>query len=239
MATARSVHVSTPDGPMPAHQWLPDSGSGPGLLLLQEVFGVSDYIRQRGADLADLGYVVLAPEIYWRLDDAEIDETREDFLTRAMDVAGRLDWPTAVQDAAAAVGFLADQPEVDEIPGLIGFCFGGGLAFNVAAETEPSVLISYYGSALPTLLDLADRVTAPSLHHFGTRDAFIDSDTVERIRQAVEGPATTFLLHEGAGHAFDNSQHDAFFHEQASIDAWRRTVAFLAEWLPVRNAPQA
>lgn len=238
MATSRTVHVSTPDGEMPVHQWLPESGSGPGLLLVQEIFGVSDYIRRRGSDLAELGYVVSAPEFYWRLEGAEIDETSEDFLSRAMEVAGRLDWSSAVADGTAALAALAEQPEVDGTPGLIGFCFGGGLAFNIAAETKPAVLVSYYGSALPTLLELADRVTAPSLHHFGTDDAFIDSATVERIRQAVAGPATSFLLHEGAGHAFDNDQHEVFFHEQASADAWRRTVAFLADWLPVRPTAQ-
>ncbi len=63
--------VTTADGEMPAHLWLPESGSGPGLLLLQEIFGVSAYIRRRAADLAAAGYVVLAPALYWRLDEQD------------------------------------------------------------------------------------------------------------------------------------------------------------------------
>jgi carboxymethylenebutenolidase len=65
--------VLTPDGPMPVHVWRPPAGSGPGIVLVQEIFGVSGYIQDRAADLAALGYVVLAPEVYWRLPAAEID----------------------------------------------------------------------------------------------------------------------------------------------------------------------
>ena len=76
------VQVPTDDGAMPARRWLPEGGTGPGLLLLQEIFGVSDYIQRRGADLAAAGYVVLAPELYWRLPDSSIDFTSDDVLQR-------------------------------------------------------------------------------------------------------------------------------------------------------------
>ena len=83
--------VPTPDGDMPAHLWLPASGSGPGILLLQEIFGVSRYIEQRAQDLADLGYVVLAPEIFWRLGVSRVDEGPEAHRHRVRPApAGRL-----------------------------------------------------------------------------------------------------------------------------------------------------
>ena len=69
--TSEQVSVETPDGTMPAHLWRPESGEGPGILLLQEIFGISNYIQRRAKDLADLGYVVLAPEVYWRIGVAE------------------------------------------------------------------------------------------------------------------------------------------------------------------------
>ncbi|MCK6211022.1 dienelactone hydrolase family protein [Georgenia sp. EYE_87] len=229
--TTSLVAVPTRDGDMPAHLWLPPSGSGPGLLLLQEIFGVSDYIRSRGAELAELGYVVLAPEIYWRL-DGSVDESRADFMDRALGLLQQVDWDLAVSDAVAALDALRGRPEISGGVGVLGFCFGGGLAFNVAAVADVDVLVAYYGSALPQLLHLADRVTAPSLHHFGTADTYIPLEKIEEIRSAVEGPEVEFYLHEGAGHAFDNP-HPMFLHEPARLDAWRRTTEFLDRRLPV------
>lgn len=227
-----SVTIPTADGDMPGHLWLPPSGTGPGLVVLQEIFGVSDYIRSRSADLAALGYVVLAPEIYWRLDEAGLDESGDDVLERAMGLVARVDWPRAVADAVAALGALRGRAEVTAGTGVLGFCFGGGLAFEVAAHADPDVLVAYYGSALPQLLDLAPAVRAPSLHHFGTDDAYIPMETVERIREAVAGPEVEFRLHEGAGHAFDNP-HPIFHHARASTEAWAQTTDFLGRRLPV------
>lgn len=217
---------------MPAHLWVPPSGSGPGLLLLQEIFGVSGYIRQRAADLARLGYVVLAPEIYWRLDDAELDESSPELLDRALSIVSRLDWSTAVTDAVAALDHLRGLEQVRGGAGVVGFCFGGGLGFNVAAVSSPDVLVSYYGSALPNLLELAPKVDARSLHHFGEADQYIDLDAVERIRAAVTADRDTdFDTYPGAGHAFDNPL-PMFHHAEASARAWRRTTEFLASHLP-------
>ena len=229
--------VPTDAGEMPAYLWLPEGGTGPGLLLLQEIFGVSAYIQRRAADLAAAGYVVLAPELYWRLDATRVDESSPSAIDDAMALAGQLDWDTAVTDAVAALRHLRARDEVHGGAGLVGFCFGGGLAFNVAAEDSPDALVSYYGSAIPDLLDLAPLVKAPSLHHFGLADDYIDSASVERIRAAVtaDGRPVEFEVYEGANHAFDN---DDFFlhHPEASALAWQRTLDFLGRTLPAPPA---
>lgn len=230
-----TVAVATPDGDLPAHLWLPESGRGPGVLLLQEIFGISRYLEQRAADLAALGYVVLAPEIFWRLGVRRVPEG-PDMLEEAMALLQRVDWDAAVGDAAAAFDALAARPEVAPepaaggaapAPAVLGFCFGGGLGFHLAAVRRPSCLVSYYGSALPGLLHLAPRVTTPSLHHFGLADGFVPRAEVERVRDAVGGPETVFETYEGADHAFDNPDL-TFHHPEASERAWERTVTFLA-----------
>lgn len=229
------VSVPTDDGELPAYLWLPDGGTGPGLLLLQEIFGVSGYIQRRGADLASAGYVVLAPELYWRMDSAALDESSPTAIDDAMSLAGRLDWDTALNDAVAALEHLRRRAEVRGGTGIVGFCFGGGLAFNVAARDAPDALVSYYGSSIPQLLDLAPQVQAPSLHHFGLADEYIDPATVERIRDAVtsDGRTVEFWVYEGANHAFDNDAF-AFHHPQASALAWQRTLDFLGRTLPAQ-----
>jgi carboxymethylenebutenolidase len=220
---------------MPAYLWTPSGGRGPGLLLLQEIFGVSRYIRRRAQTLAEAGYVVLAPELYWRIDPdlPPLDESDPDVLEAAMSRVSSLDWETTVKDAVDALDALRARPEVTGA-GVLGFCFGGGLGFNVAAVDDPDVLVSYYGSALPQLVELAPRVTAPSLHHFGMADVYIDPDTVQRIREAVTATNDNveFYTYEGANHAFDND--DFALHDPvASAAAWERTLRFLAERLPV------
>jgi carboxymethylenebutenolidase len=144
----------------------------------------------------------------------------------------KLDWDAAVGDAVAALADLRGREDVTQT-GVLGFCFGGGLGFNVAAVADPDCLVSYYGSALPDLLELAPRVTAASLHHFGLSDNYIDADTVARIREAVTATndQVEFHTYEDANHAFDN---DDFFlhHPESSRVAWERTIQFLSSHLP-------
>ncbi len=219
---------------LPADLLIPASGSGPGIVLFQEIFGVTDYIRSRAQDLADLGYVVLIPHFYGRLGDSVIEEGG-DGLPKAMGLLQELDWPAAVEDGIAALNALRDNPAISGGVGLLGFCFGGGLAYNVAAvaDSKPDVLVSYYGSALPNLLGLASQVTTPSLHHFGDSDDYIPMDTVREIEQAVTDghDDVTFVVHPGAGHAFDNPS-PMFHHKGASQEAWATTTQWLAVNLP-------
>jgi len=228
----QQISIPTPHGAMPAHLWAPAGGTGPGLVLLHEIFGAGAYMRSRAADLAALGYVVCAPELFWRLGPAAVANARRDDLEEAMGIAGRVDGAACAADAVTALEQLRGREEVTGGVGLIGFCFGGGVAFSAAAAAEPDVLVSYYGSALPSLLDLADSVTAPSLHHFGLADTFIPPDTVATIAGVVtRAPGVRFETYEGAGHAFDNPL-PAFHHAEASRAAWQTTTRFLAEHLP-------
>ncbi|MGO3208951.1 dienelactone hydrolase family protein [Brachybacterium sp. AOP42-C2-15] len=248
--TATTLQIPTDAGDLPGLLWLPEDLEEPvpGLVVLQEIFGLSDYMQQRCADLAALGYAVLAPQLFARLDPPLVGlEDWDDFdswLAEGVALTGQLPWERAEADAIAALNALRAHGAVDvEQVGLFGFCYGGGLAFAAAAsaaeeERPPSVLISYYGSALPTLLDRATQVEVPSLHHFGTADAFIPQEAVQEIRRAVTADDTRdqvrFRVHEGAGHAFDNP-HPGLHHSEAAEAAWQQTVDFLAEALHSRS----
>ena len=241
-ANSERIEVPTPDGGMPAHVWHPPSGSGPGILLLQEIFGVSNYIERRARDLAALGYVVLAPEIWWRLGVSRVEDG-PNAMDEAFALLQRCDWTSAVQDAELAFDELGQLPEVVGGSGIVGFCFGGGLGFHVAAQRSPDVLVSYYGSALPELLGLGptepgvpalgpSAVSATSLHHFGLDDRFLGRPMVEKIRDSLSPlDQVTFHAYEDGDHAFDNNDF-MLFGADASALAWERTVAFLARHLP-------
>src|SRR5689334_16822597 len=119
--------VAVDGGSFSMDVWVPGSGSGPGLLLIQEIFGVSDYIQAVAADLAELGYVVGAPDLFWRLKPGHRAAHDEQGLAESLDLGGRFDFGQGVADALAAMRHLAALPEVAGGTGLIGFCLGGSI----------------------------------------------------------------------------------------------------------------
>ena len=226
--------VTTHDGGrMPAFIARPPSGDGPGVVVLQEIFGVTDYIKQRARDLAALGYVALVPQLYWRLgSDIELPENTPEGLQQAFGYMQRLDQAQAVDDAAAALEHLRALPQTSSKAGVLGFCMGGRLAFMVAAAAEPDVVVSYYGSGIASQLQDAPRVTAPIVFHFGAADPYLPVAEAEQIRAAFSHhPNTEVHIHADAGHAFDNPS-PMFHHAAAAREAWPQTAAFLKRHLP-------
>jgi carboxymethylenebutenolidase len=228
--------VPTHDGGrMPAFVARPADGRGPGVVVLQEIFGVTDYIEQRARDLAALGYVALVPQLYWRLGaDIELPEDTPEGLQQAFGYMQRLDEAQAVDDAAAALEYLRGLAETAGSAGVLGFCMGGRLAYKLAAASDPDVLVSYYGSGIAGQLELAPRITAPTIFHFGGDDPYLPTEEAARIGAAFsDHPGTEAHVHAGAGHAFDNPS-PMFHHQAASQEAWSQTAAFLARHLRSR-----
>jgi carboxymethylenebutenolidase len=221
------------DGTMAMPMWIPDGGSGPPILLIQEIFGVGPYIRAVAERLATAGYVVSAPDVFWRFAPGWVAGHDEAGLAASMEQVANLDPQRAVGDCATALDHLAALPEATGRPGVLGFCLGGTLAFGVAAADAPAVCVSYYGSGVPGMLDSLGGVTCPTLFHFGATDAYIPGEGVEALAAAI-GDRPGFVLNvEAAGHAFDNHESAMFYDEAAAKAAWSKTMAFLAEHLPV------
>lgn len=233
VTTQRSDRVSIGAGEMGMDVWLPDAGHGPGLVVIQEIFGVGSYIRAVADRLAAAGYVVGAPDVFWRFAPGWEAGHDEAGLTESLAKVGELDPVLAVEDCVMAVEHLAGLDDVDGRPGVIGFCLGGTLAFGVAINDAPSVCVSYYGSGVPSMMDELTEVTCPALFHFGRSDAYIPFEGVEAVAVAIEGRPGFVLNVEEAGHAFDNHEAEIFHDEAAAKAAWAKTMAFLAEHLPV------
>ena len=225
--------VPTSDGgQMPAFVARPAASAGPALVVLQEIFGVTDYIKQRARDLADLGYVAVVPQLYWRLGpDVELPENTPEGLQQAFGYMQRLDQAGAVRDASSALSFARGLPETSGRAGVLGFCMGGRLAYQLAAADTPDVLVSYYGSGIASQLDAAPRIAAPTIFHFGDADAYLPVAEAEQIRAAFAShPSTEVHMHHGAGHAFDNPS-PMFSHAGAAAEAWQQTSGFLKRYL--------
>ncbi len=228
------TQVTVPDGHFDLHVWTPDAGHGPGILLIQEIYGVGDYIRAVGADLAARGYVVGAPDMYWRIRPGFVAAHDEQGLNEAMSVSSQFDMKHGLEDAAAAHQVLSDLPQTRGGMGLVGFCFGGSVAYLLAPRTEPDAVVSFYGSDVPNNLEVLEQITCPILFVFGGSDPFIARLDVARVEQAVAGhPGAEILVEEKAGHAFHNRMNPTFSQPEPAARAWAATEEFLEDHLPV------
>jgi carboxymethylenebutenolidase len=233
----RVERVSTPDGSFGMTVWVPEAGHGPGMLLLQEVFGVSDYIRAVGKDLAGLGYVVAAPDLFWRIKPEHDAAHDEQGLTESLALGARFDFERGVDDAAAAFDSLAGLPEVRGGLGVLGFCLGGTIAYFLAARVHAAAVVSFYGSGVPGALGLLAGIDSPLQFHFGGSDPYIPRDQVARVEAAAaDRDNVEMLIEEDAGHAFHNRKAPMFYNPEPAGRAWRETEEFLARHLPVGPA---
>lgn len=224
------------DGSFEMPVWLPDSQSGPGLVLVQEIFGLDDYLRSVASELAALGYVVAVPELFWRISPGWSSDHDEQGVAASLDVVSRFDPERGESDVLAALGHLRTLQEVVGGTGVFGFCLGGSLAFAAAAHGDPDVAVSFYGSTVPDHVSLLDEVTCPIQFHFGGQDPFIPRESVQRVVDAAAGHAEAEIhVQEQAGHAFHNHAAPMFHNPEAAAEAWRRTVDFLGRTLPVRG----
>lgn len=236
-ATTRTETIAMDDGgTMDAYVALPESGTGPGMLVVMEIFGVGAYIRGAADRLAELGYVALAPDLYRRIHPGAQFGRTEDELQVAMAASEQLDIDGAIADAQAALAHLRALPEVGgAAAGAIGFCLGGTLAFGLAAAADPATTVCYYGSGIPDMIDgAAARITGPVLMHWGGEDPYIPLEHAERAREAAESrPGWECHIHPDGGHAFDNWDNPMFHRPEPAARAWQQTRAFLARTLPV------
>ncbi len=202
------------------------------VLLIQEIFGVGPYITAVAERLAAAGYVVGAPDVFWRFAPNWASDHTEAGLGASIEKVGQLDFPQAISDCVAALSSLAGLAglaETAKAPAVMGFCLGGTLAWAVAAAGEPSCCVSYYGSGVPGMIGMIDQVTCPTLFHFGNADAYIPNDGVDAVAAAIAGRDGFFLNVEDAGHAFDNHESEMFWNADAAKSAWAKTMSFLTE----------
>lgn len=204
---------------------LPPAGQGPGLVLWQEIFGVNAHIRAVAEQYALDGFVVLAPDAFWRqAPRVELGYGADD-RPRAMALMQGYATPDALADAAAAVAALRALPEVGGAKvGSFGYCMGGRLAYLTAATTDVDAAVAYYGGGIHNSLDRASAVRAPMQFHYAGLDDHIPPEAVQRVREAL--PAAEVHVYPGAMHGF-NCWARAAYHAASAALAHGRSLTFL------------
>ncbi len=206
---------------------LPGSkGPHPAIVVIHEWWGVNDWVREQARKFAEQGYAALAVDLYRGKATADPGEAHE--LMRG------LPQDRAVRDLTAAFAYLAARPDVNKNQiGSIGWCMGGGLSLQLAVhEPRLAACVVNYGAPPTNPADIG-KIHAPVLGNFGAEDRGITPEDVQAFEKAMKaaGKAIDVKIYEGAGHAFQNPNNKGGYRQDATMDAWARTLAFFGKTL--------
>lgn len=224
---SEKVSVSVNDGFFDAYVSLPPDGSGPGLLLVQEIFGVNAHMREVADRLAAAGFVVMVPDLFWRLKPGlELGYEGQDFDT-ALDYFQKFDEEKGLADLKEAASALRDHKKCTGRIGVMGFCLGGKLAFRLASQFNFNAAVSYYPVFIDKHLDEAARLRCETVIHFAELDSFVPLETYEKIRKGLEAKQNIHIyMYDGVDHGFNCDARSSFNKEAADL-AWSRSLEVL------------
>jgi len=174
------------------------------VVLIQEIFGVNDSLKQTARWVADLGFLTIVPDLFWRLKPgiSLTDKTEQEF-NQALAYMNQFDQAKGIEDLKATLVAARNHPAGNGRAGTMGYCLGGRLAMMMAIHSDADVNISYYGVGLDGLLGGLDQLRAPLVLHIADKDGFFPAEGRAKVVEAAEGhPYASAYVYADADHAF-------------------------------------
>ncbi len=230
-----SIEIEAPDGARGFSAFVASpSGNGPHgtVVLIQEIFGVNESMRETARQVAEQGYKVLAPDLFWRIrPGVDLTDKSEAEWKEAFALLDAFDQDKGVEDLKATVAAARAMPGCNGRVGTVGYCLGGRLAMMMAMRSDADVNVSYYGIGLDDLLGEVANIRAPLLLHIAERDKFFRREARAKVVAALEGhPHAHAYVYPRADHAFARAG-SAHWQARAAAIANGRSAEALAEAL--------
>jgi carboxymethylenebutenolidase len=229
----QEIEIPVGNEKMPCHIACPESGGPyPAIVVVMEIFGLNDNIRNLTDRVAAEGFVALAPNLYFRTPNNVVGYGE---LPEAFKLAATTTDDGLMRDMSAAISYLRTRKEVKPKFGVVGFCMGGRITFLTACRnSEVDAAVPFYGGGMvteqpgkPAPISFVNNLKGPVLAFFGGKDAFISAGDVEKFRTETQkaGKAVEVVLYPDADHGFMCDERPSF-HPQHSKEAWGRTIDF-------------
>ncbi len=209
----------------PGYLAVPSGGRGPGIVVIQEWWGLVGHIKDVADRFANAGFVALAPDLYHGKTTKEPDEAGKLMMSMEMDKAAR--------DLSGAVDFLRGHPAVEpKKVGSVGYCLGGGLSLFLATVKPIDACVIYYG-VLPGVQPDLSRLQSPVLGHYAEHDDFASPEAARALEEQIraQGKSVEFHIYPGTTHAFFNDDRPEVYDEAAARQSWEQTLAFFRRHL--------
>ncbi|MBW4608688.1 MAG: dienelactone hydrolase family protein [Hassallia sp. WJT32-NPBG1] len=232
MTTQNVTIPALSGGSFSAYLAAPSTQPRAGIVLIQEVLGVNNNMRQTADDYAKAGYLVIVPDLYWRLEPSvQLDPEKEDDWAKALELFAAFDVDSGVEDLKATLSFVRQYPSNTGKVGSVGFCMGGKLAYFMATRTDADANVSYYGVEIDKNLAEATKIQKPLILHIAGNDEYVSPSAQATIQQGLkDNPLVTIYRYEGVNHGFGRVGSSAYRQEAAEL-ASDRTLAFLKQHL--------
>lgn len=227
-----SIQTLEGDASFEAHCAEPAGTPRGAVIVIQEIFGVNQGIRQKCDRLAAEGYLALAPDLFWRLQPGiQLDPDVPEQFQTALGWMGKFNQDAGVRDIEATIrAARARLPEGGKV-GVVGYCLGGRLAYMTAARTDADASVGYYGVGLDGLLGEKHAIANPLLLHIPEEDHFVDKAAQAKIHEGLDDhPQVTIFDYPGEDHGFATEMGKRRSPESADL-ADSRTAQFFATHL--------
>ena len=206
---------------------MPPAGKGPGIVVIQEIFGVNQVMRDLTDGFAAAGYVALCPDLFWRQEPGiQITDKTDAEWKRAFALFQGFDLDKGVQDLASTLAHLRKVPGCAGKVGCVGYCLGGRLAYLMGARTGIDAAVGYYGVYIQEHLGEAKNIKKPIMLHVAEKDQFVPPEAQTKIRDGLKGnKLVTIHTYAGMDHAF--ARVGGAHYDKAAADlANKRTADF-------------
>ncbi|ONG56034.1 carboxymethylenebutenolidase [Pseudoroseomonas deserti] len=227
-----TIPASDGSGSFAAYLAMPKATPAGAVVMIQEIFGVNHAMRALSDWVADMGFIAICPDLFWRQSPGiQLTDGSKEEWDQAFALMNGFDQAKGVEDLKATLAAVRVMPGCNGKAGTMGFCLGGRLAFMMATDSDADCNISYYGVGIEGLVSGADRIRNPLLMHIAELDRFVPAEARTAIQQGLAGTAEAAVhVYPGVDHAFARMGGHSWDGRAATI-ANGRTAELLARTL--------
>ncbi len=224
-----NISVQGPDGAFDAYLATPQSGTGPGLVVIQEIFGVNQVMRELCHSYAAQGYFAICPDLFWRTErGVQLTDKTEEEWNKAFELMNKFlpHFEKGVGDLIAAMGAVREMDGCTGKVGCVGYCLGGSLTYSMACMSDSDASVGFYPVQIDDYLPYAVSIRKPAMFHIAQNDGFCPPESQEKIADAfAKNDLITLHTYAGVDHAFARPGGQNYNEAAASL-ANQRTADF-------------
>ena len=222
--TGREIEIAADDGKFDAYLAAPDSGKGPGVILVTHIYGVDRDTRDMCDDLARRGCVALAQNLFWRDPDSVVLEQSPEGGQRARARAMRIDVAKAMGDLRRSIAEIKRHPSCNGKIAVFGYCFGGAYVWRAACEGLVDAGVSFHGTFVSKSMKPGDKPRCPMSFHYGDNDELAPPEELAAVEKTADATGAEFVIHPGAPHGFMMPSNPHHYHAAAARKSWDRAL---------------